>query len=82
MRGFWYASAVVVAFFAFFGWKEGLVRHGWEGHDQCIYERLRNGMATEEASEFVEAIKACSSREAFEQWREDTKGGQGEDSSM
>jgi hypothetical protein len=39
-------------------------------------------MATEEASEFVEAIKACSSREAFEQWREDTKGGQGEDSSM
>ena len=79
MKGFWYAAAVVIAFVAFLGWKEGLVRHGWEGHDACVYEKLRYGMPNDEA---MEAIKPCSGSKAFDQWREGTKGGQGDDSGM
>lgn len=67
MKGIAVAGELILALLAFFGWKEGLVRHGWNEHDRCISERRRD-MPLEQA------ITACSSDEAFNQWRDAVSG--------
>ena len=67
MNGLGWAVGLVLAIWAFFGWKEGLVRHGWNEHDRCIAERRRDIPAEQ-------AITACASGDAFNQWRDATSG--------
>jgi hypothetical protein len=56
------AGGLVLALLAFFGWKEGLVRHGWYEHNRCI-EARRFDMPLDEA------VAGCASAKAFKQWR-------------
>lgn len=71
MKGVAVAVGLGLALWAFFGWKEGLVRHGWTEHGRCISEAQRD-MPPERA------ITACSSDEAFNRWRDATSGSGGE----
>jgi hypothetical protein len=64
------AGGLVLALLAFFGWKEGLVRHGWNEHGRCISERQRD-LSPERA------ITACASDDAFNQWRDAVSGSSG-----
>ncbi len=70
MKGLAVAAGLGLALWAFLGWKEGLVQHGWNEHGRCISERQRDVPAEQ-------AISACATDSAFNQWRDAASGSSG-----